>query len=305
MRKNMIFKIAIPAAVAIITLTGIFQVWNRFRRFQDDLLYDFTEYQTDSQGEGSETADEEIYLNHAPQSDSSGKEIYTNPETSYRALIEDDALLLDEEETLALAASMQEITDYGNAAFKTIDSNHLDTESYARQYYKEQFGTASGTLFLIDMDNRNIWIHSDGNLYKVITKSYANTITDNVYRYASDGDYYACAVHTYEQILALLKGHKIAQPMKYISNGLLAVILALLLNYGLVCFFTGIRKPGKKELLRNGQNHFHYTQPQAFFVRESRTYNPTSSSSDGSGSSGSGSSGGSSGSSGGGGGHSF
>ncbi|MDE5932421.1 MAG: TPM domain-containing protein [Lachnospiraceae bacterium] len=304
MHKKMIFKIVIPTAAMLIVLAGIFQVWSRFRRFQEDFLYDLTEYQSESLEKEREITDDEIYMSNTPQSDSSGKDIYSNPETSYRALIEDDAQLLDEEEEQALAALMQEITVYGNVAFKTIDSNNRDTESYARQYYKEQFGTASGTLFLIDMDNRNIWIHSDGNLYKVITKSYANTITDNVYRYASGGDYYDCAAHTYEQILALLKGHKIAQPMKYISNGLLAVILALLLNYGLVCFFARIKKPDKRELLRNGQNHFHYTQPRAFFVRESRTYNPTSSSSGGSSGS-SGSSGGGGSSSGGGGGHSF
>ena len=223
-------------------------------------------------------------------------------ETSYRVLLEDDAMLLDEEEEEELTALMQEITAYGNAAFKTIDNNDQSTESYARQYYQEQFGTASGTLFLIDMDNRNIWIHSDGAVYKVITQSYADTITDNVYRYASDGDYYDCAAKTYEQILALLKGHKIAQPMKYISNGLLAVILALLLNYGLVSFFARIRKPSRRELLSNGKSSFHYTQPKAFFIRESRVYNPVSS--DSSSGSGGGSSGGGS-SSGGGGGHSF
>ena len=89
--------------------------------------------------------------------------------------------------------------------------------------------------------------------------------------------------------------------MKYISNVLLALILALLLNYGLVSFFARIRKPGRKELLCNGQNRFHYTQPRAFFVRESSTYNPISS-----GSSSGGSGGGGGGCrSGGGGGHSF
>ena len=230
-------------------------------------------------------------------------EVYVNAQTSYKVVLEDDALLLDDAQAKDLAALMQEITSYGNVAFKTIDDNSQSTESYARQYYQEQFGTASGTLFLIDMDNRNLWIHSDGTVYTVITKSYANTITDNVYRYASNGDYYDCASQTYEQILTLLKGHKIAQPMKYISNGLLAVILALLLNYGLVSFFSRLRKPGRKELLGSGRNHFHYTQPKVFYTRESRVYNPSSS---GSGSGGSSSGGSSSGrSSGGGGGHSF
>lgn len=158
-------------------------------------------------------------------------------------------------------------------------------------------------FFLIDMDNRNIWIHSDGAVYKVITTSYANTITDNVYRYASAGDYYECAAKAYEQITDLLKGYKIAQPMKYINNILLALILALLLNYGAVSFFARLRKPGRKELLGSTVNHFSYTRPEVRFVRESRTYNPVSSSSRSGGSSGGGGGGGSR--SGGGGGHRF
>lgn len=270
MRKHHMIRLGILAGVATVIIAGTLYAWKTVKAKQTDYAEDSWEYYA---------------------------------ETSYRVLLEDDAMLLDEEEEQELTVLMKEITAYGNAAFKTIDYNDQSTESYARQYYQDQFGTTSGTLFLIDMDNRNIWIHSDGAVYKVITKSYANTITDNVYRYASDGDYYDCAAQTYEQILALLKGHKIAQPMKYISNGLLAVILALLLNYGLVSFFSRIKKPSRRELLRNGKNSFHYTQPRAFFIRESRVYNPTSSGSDGG--SGGSSGGGSGGSSGGGGGHSF
>lgn len=288
MRETNVIKLGIVIAVIIVIVVGIIYTWDTVRDKQSDDTSSVPEYHTES-----EDVDQAAF---------DGNEIYLNPETSYQVLLEDDALLLDDAEAQELAALMQEITAYGNAAFKTTDNNDWDTESYARQYYQEQFGTASGTLFLIDMDNRNIWIHSDGAVYKVITSSYANTITDNVYRYASDGDYYDCAAQAYAQILTLLKGHKIAQPMKYISNALLALILALLLNYGLVSFFTGIRKPRRRVLLENGRNRFNYTQPRAFFIRESRTYNPVSSSDSGSSSGGSGGGGSSSG---GGGGHSF
>lgn len=240
------------------------------------------------------------------------EKVYINSKTNYMSLLSDDAQLLDEEEEQELAAQMQGITAYGNAIFKTTDSGVWDTASYAGEYYREKIGTDSGMLLLIDMDNRMIWIHCDGAIYQVITKSYANTITDNVYRYASNGDYYKCAAQAYGQALTLLEGNRIAQPMKYISNALLAVIAALLLNYALVCFFTGKRKLGRKELLGNAGNCFRYTEPRAFFVRETRTYHPTSSG--GSGSSGRSSGGGGSSrggsssggrSSGGGGGHRF
>ncbi|MDE6213089.1 MAG: TPM domain-containing protein [Lachnospiraceae bacterium] len=237
------------------------------------------------------------------------EEAYINDETGYRVVLEDDAQLLSDEEETELIAQMKEITTYGNVALKTIDANDRSAEYYARQYYQSRFGTDSGTLLLIDMDNRMLWIHSDGAVYRVITTAYANTITDNVYRYASSGDYGDCAMEAFVQIHTLLRGQKIAQPMKYISNGLLAVIIALILNYGLVNYYARLKKPERKTLMRSVENHFNYTRPQAVFTHESKVYNPVSS---GSGSSGSsrggsgGSSGGGGGSrSGGGGGHSF
>lgn len=232
--------------------------------------------------------------------------VYTNPDTGYSVVVEDDAGLLTGEECEELAAVMKKITAYGNAAFKTVAQNSSSTERLAGSYYKERFGTDSGTLFLIDMDNRNIWIFSDGAIYKTVTSSYADTVTDNVYRYAGNGDYYTCGVRAFEQIYDLLEGNRIAQPMKYISNALLAVILSLLINFGLVRYFSKLKSPGEGEILKSIEKKFTYTEPVATYTHTSKRYDPVSSSSGGS--SGGGSSGGSSGggsSSGGGGGHSF
>lgn len=231
---------------------------------------------------------------------------YTNQDTEYRVLIEDGAELLTEEERLELALEMQGITAYGSAAFVTVENNDFSTESFARDYYMDRFGTDSGTVFVIDMDNRNIWIHSDGAVYRVVTTAYANTVTDNVYRYASRGDYYECAKEAFGEIQALLDGQRIAQPMKYISNALLAMILALLANFGLVICFTRLRKPGGNAVLANIHRRFTYSEIRAVHTHQSEIYDPVSSGSDGGssgGSGGGGSSGG--GSSGGGGGHSF
>lgn len=243
---------------------------------------------------GKEAADENVY--------------YSNPDTGFQVLVEDRAELLTEEEREELSQTMQEITAYGNAAFVTTQSNVYSTEEFVRSYYMERFGTDSGTVFAIDMDNRNIWIHSDGAVYKVVTKAYANTITDNVYRYASRGDYYGCAKEAFLEINALLKEQKIAQPMKYISNALFAMILALLVNFGLVICFTRLRKPADKELLSGIDRRFQYAGLRSTHIRQTRTYSPVSSSSGGGGghSGGGGSSGGGGGGhSGGGGGHSF
>ncbi len=232
---------------------------------------------------------------------------YENPDTGYEVFVEDEAGLLPDYELLEVLEAMKEITRYGNAAFVTVEENRDSTEDFARSYYRERFGTDSGTVLVIDMENRMIWIHSDGAVYDVVTTDYANTVTDNVYRYASDGDYGACAKEAFRQINALLKGRRIAQPMKYISNALLAMILALLANFGLVIGFTRLRKPGMKEVLSGIHRNFRYTKPNAVHTCQTKIYSPSSSGSD-SGSSSGGSSGGGGGggsSSGGGGGHRF
>jgi len=230
------------------------------------------------------------------ESDYSGL-VYTNPETGYTVVLEDDADLLYERQRSALVDDMKPITDYGDVAFKSIDSNYQTTRDYADDYYHSQFGYGNGTLFLIDMDNREIYIFSDGDLYKTITKGVANTITDNVYSYASKADYYTCAATAYRQMYAKLSGQRIAQPMKYLSNAFLALILALLINYLFVKGFSKAKKPTNSQLLDSIYTRCDIQNPRAVFVHQTKVYDPPSSGSSGGGGGG--------GHSGGGGGHSF
>lgn len=233
--------------------------------------------------------------------------LWENPDTGYRIVLEDDAQLLDRKEQEELAAAMRTVTAYGNAAFKSISANAYSAASFADDYYHGLFGTESGTLFLIDMDNRELYLFSDGAIYRTIGKSYADTITDNVYRYASDGDYYLCASRAFEQIGAVLAGEKIAQPMKYISNALLAFILAALLNYFLARSLSRSSKPGTGEILGSISTRFDFRNPRKILTSQTKVYDPPSSSSSGGGHSGGGgrSGGGGGHSSGGGGGHRF
>lgn len=230
---------------------------------------------------------------------------YTNADTGYRIVIEDDADLLTDSEETALVSDMDEITEFGNAAFKSIDTNSTTAPSFADSYYHQTFGKESGTLFLIDMDNRKIYIFSDGEVYDIVTKSRAETITDNVYRYASNGDYYRCASEAYAQIYTILSGNAIAQPMKYISNALLAILIALLINFILINSVTRLRRAGIGPMIHAAKSSFQYTQPDVHFINETKRYSPIEHSSGGGGGGSFGGGGGGGGSSGGGGGHSF
>ena len=230
--------------------------------------------------------------------------VYTNSETGYSVIIEDDASLLSNDEKNQLAETMKDITPYGDVAFKSIDYNPYSTETYIERYYNSIFGTGSGTVFLIDMDNRNIWIYSDGSIYSTITTAYANVITDNVYTYASDRDYFSCANKAFIQEAALLQGRRISQPMKYISNALLAIAIAILINYFIVRQTSRVRKASDNEIVNGVFANNAFNNVSVNFIRQTRTYSPRSSSSSGS-SSGHSGGGGGGGHSGGGGGHSF
>ena len=229
-------------------------------------------------------------------------DVYTNPETYYEVIVEDDAELLNDTELYTLQEEMKELTQYGNIAFKTIlDNEYNSVERYASSYYRSIFGTTSGTVFLIDMDTRYIYIYSDGENYTKITNDKATIITDNVYKYAQRAEYYECASVAFSQINTILSGGKIAEPMKYISNTLIALTLAFFLSFIYILINTSKNKATAKEIVSGCLVEFNIGDVTSRKIGQHREYSPRSSSSGG-GSSGGGGGGGSSG---GGGGHGF
>lgn len=201
--------------------------------------------------------------------------IYTNSETGYDIYVDDKADLLTDAQEEALLTNMEAITVYGNAAFVSISENpYHDTNRYAKDYATTYFGSENGTVFLIDMDERYIWIYSSGEIYDIVTTAYANTITDNSYRYASDGDYFSCADTAFSQIHSLLEGYRIAQPMKYISNLLLAIILAMLFNYFLVMNLSKAKKARNNQILDNIYTNVAVKNPSVKFLHQTRQYSP-------------------------------
>ena len=170
-------------------------------------------------------------------------------ETDYRVVIDDEADLLTDAEENSLRAVMERVLPYGNAAFVSVDRNDTTTERLAENKFLEFFGDTSGALLIIDMDNRYIQLIADGAVYKTVNKTRCNEITDNIYRYASQKDYYTCAVKAFEQVTGLLEGQRIAAPFRYVTNALLAICLALLGNFALMS-----RQRRKKVVPENALN---------------------------------------------------
>ena len=103
---------------------------------------------------------------------------YVNQDTGYEAVIVDDALLLSVSEKSMLLDKMKLITTYGNVMFNSIYYNSTSTESYIKSLYREKYGSESGTIFVIDMDNRNIWIHSNGAINRTINNNAITTASN-------------------------------------------------------------------------------------------------------------------------------
>lgn len=75
----------------------------------------------------------------------------------------------------------------------TASADGKSAEEYADDFYDQGgFGTRkdySGALFLIDMDNREIYISTSGTMTRFLTDSRVETMLDHAYDYASSGDY--------------------------------------------------------------------------------------------------------------------
>ena len=233
-----------------------------------------------------------------------GERLYAVEGSDYKIYMNDEQDLLSSSEEKELLDYMLPITDYGNVAFMTTEIASNDYEGATGDIYHNLFGNESGVIFLIDMNHRQLVIFSDGAVYKVITKSYANTITDNVYRLAGKGDYFGCACEAFYEIGSLLIGNKIAQPMRHITNALLAITLSALILYFITRQVSKQRSAETSEILSAIGATVNFSHGKSTYTRRNKVYNPhTSSDSDSRGGGFGGGGGG--GSSGGGGSHGF
>ena len=116
-------------------------------------------------------------------------------------IIEDDANLLTETEKQQLKEKMAVLSEYGNVLFKTTNEPiNYSSLKYIQNYYYSKYGNKSGVAFYIDMHNRQLCACATGGLEKYITSGKCDTIMDNVYTYATRGNYYQCAKETFSQM---------------------------------------------------------------------------------------------------------
>ena len=229
----------------------------------------------------------------------------SNPGVVY---IADSADLLSESEEQELYDVMKDGAQYGNMVFITIDdAMGYVSKDYIEMLYQtsEQLQGTDAVIYMIDMDNRLLWITGYGALKKTITPDYGNLITDNVYKYATEGNYAKAAIMGFKQIVDRLGGSRLSGSLRTAGNFSIAVILAAVLCF-LFAYVTSVSKKAKDaDLVANIERYINMSNPNIAHTTTQRIYDPPSSSSSGGGGSRSFGGGGGGGFHGGGGGHGF
>ena len=124
----------------------------------------------------------------------------STPKVDASEKVYDFANLFTDEEELQLYNNINKYIKRFNMdmVIVTIDYNDkLNARDYADDFYDyNNFGIGTdydGILFLIDMDNREMWISTTGKAIQKYNDERIDEILDDTYNYISDDKYYKCA----------------------------------------------------------------------------------------------------------------
>ncbi len=124
----------------------------------------------------------------------------TTPTVDASEKVYDFAELLSDSEEKSIYNEITGLIDEYNldAAVVTINYNNKSSaKSYAEDFYDyNDFGVGStkdGLIFLIDMDNREMWISTTGTAQLIYDDTRIDNILDAAYDEIADKNYYGCA----------------------------------------------------------------------------------------------------------------
>ena len=107
----------------------------------------------------------------------------------------DDAELLSYDEEQEIQSMLDEFAEESGwtlFAVTTDDANGMTSEEYADDFVDQNAFEENGVCFLIDMDNREIYMSTTGSAIRILTDHRIDSIMDDSYEYAGDGEYAKC-----------------------------------------------------------------------------------------------------------------
>ena len=143
----------------------------------------------------------------------------------------DDAGILTNEETEELEEYLESLDGTVNYLVVTCDDRAMGSSALEKldNYYRQEFDAyEDGIAFIVDMDTRRIELQGRNSLQYSLDSGDCTDITDNVYRYASDGDYYNCIYHAFREADLVANYEFVLRPMRIIVSLLIAIIIGFL-----------------------------------------------------------------------------
>lgn len=117
----------------------------------------------------------------------------------------DNAGLFSQDEADRIEETIQDLkteTDMDYVVLTIDDAEGKTSREYADDYYEATglgtHGNYSGLLYLIDMDNREIYVSTEGDMLRYLTDARIDSILDNAYEEVADGNYAASALSVLE-----------------------------------------------------------------------------------------------------------
>lgn len=123
-----------------------------------------------------------------------GKEAEASEGTAadYDRYVVDQADLLTDQEEAEIGSYIEEMSETWKQDYVVVttdDAEGKDSEEYADDYYDYHGYQENGVLYLIDMDNRNVWISTSGAMIQFLTDSRIESVIDAGYGELKAGNY--------------------------------------------------------------------------------------------------------------------
>ncbi|MBR6707221.1 MAG: TPM domain-containing protein [Clostridia bacterium] len=150
---------------------------------------------------------------------------------AYSVYIQDDADLMTDEEEQRLLGVMEGLLPRANVAFLSTRSGSGSTSQKALDYRDNILRLPRQIpliLLIIDMQNREIYLFSQGEVEKVVTRSNATAITEEAAVYLKKGNYYLGAEKAFDLTKDLFVTRTVSSPMRLAAALIAAPALGLL-----------------------------------------------------------------------------
>lgn len=213
MKKSLRFLVFI--ALLLFSVTPVFASTNTRERTDVNLL-----------------VPEKVEVNEAMKS-----AILSTPSVNAEEKIYDFADLFSDLEEEKLYNEVNEFIEKYNMdlAIVTISENNKYSEvEYADDFYDYNDFKTDGVLFLIDMDNRQIYMSTTGYAIKMYNDNRIDNTMDKIYRYATNKKYYECSSNFISIISSYaekgLPGENKVRPMSTSTKFLLSLVISAVIT---------------------------------------------------------------------------